>query len=241
MPTTRSGQETSAASAGDKHKLEERDSPVPKSRKTEEASNPTKAEEADEPPTEPAAGGDSAKQASNFLEKGVIYFFTRGRVEVDDPKSLDDIARSYMILRPVPADADLSSLDAAATCRLLAIPKKTLPRRGGERWIAFVEKADASVASLKESFLAGSEYETKTAGTRHVPPATPVGEGVYALTTTEQASHLAYILTIPEALGEVQKTMGLRERGSFIVSTRNPAFPAPPSARIAGQVEYPKE
>ena len=34
---------------------------------------------------------------SSILEKGIIYFFFRARVNVDDPSNPDDVARSYMV------------------------------------------------------------------------------------------------------------------------------------------------
>jgi hypothetical protein len=121
------------------------------------------------------------------------------------------------------------------------IPKKVLPQSGRDRWTAFVEKSGASFERLKGEFLASSEYETKTAGTRHTPSATPIGEGVYAITSTGRDSHLVYLLTLPEELGEVQKEMGLKEKGSFIINTKNPQFPGPASARLPKDPEYPKE
>lgn len=62
--------------------------------------------------------------------------------------------------------------------------------------------------------------------TRHVPPITPFAEGVYAIVSQSQRSHLVYQITYPE-IGEVQKEFGLHKRGSYIVSARNPKFPGP--------------
>ncbi|KAH8682515.1 hypothetical protein BX600DRAFT_506105 [Xylariales sp. PMI_506] len=185
---------------------------------------------------------DSTTPAS-ILEKGIVYFFFRGRVNIDEPSGVKDIARSYIVLRPIDEDSDLGEgpIGDAGNSRLIAIPKKVLPRSGRDRWIAFVEKANASFETLKDEFLASSEYETKTAGTRHKPAATPVGEGVYAITTTGRESHLAYILTLPSELSEVQRELGLRERGSFIISTRNPDFEAPANARLPQGPKYTQE
>ncbi len=190
-----------------------------------------------------AQGSREDSVPSSVLEKGVIYFFFRGRVDTDEPHGVQDIARSYLVLRPVPAGAalDEGAADAADTCRVCAIPKKVLPQRGGDRWIGFVEKAGISLASLQETFLSGHEYSTKTRGLRHVPAATPVGEGVYAITSTGRESHLVYFLTIPEELGEAQKELGLKKKGSFIVSTRNPQFPPPKYAQLPQGPDYPKE
>ena len=182
---------------------------------------------------------------SRILEKGIIYFFFRGRVNVDEPSAVDDIARSFILLRPV--DHDTGHLgsgpigDIAENARLLAIPKKVLPRTGRDRWIAFVEKAGASSAQLRDEFLSSTDYVTKTVGSRHSPAATPVGEGVYAITSTGGTSHLAYILTIPEELGQVQHEMGIQEKGSFVISTKNPKYPGTANARLPKGAEYPDE
>lgn len=71
----------------------------------------------------------------------------------------------------------------------------------------------------------------------------PIGEGIYAITRdkNERSSHLAYILTIPESPGELQREFGLKARGSFVVSVRNPSTPAPPQAGIPDPAEFPKE
>ena len=180
---------------------------------------------------------------SSILEKGIIYFFFRGRVGIDEPSAVNEIARSYILLRPIEKDAKLGSgpIGDAGNSRLCAIPKKVLPQSGKDRWISFVEKTGASFQQLKEEFLASNDYDTKTAGTRHSPAATPVAEGVYAITSTGSDSHLAYILTLPEELGEVQKEIGLKPKGSFIISTRNPQYPAPANARLPKGPEYPEE
>ncbi|KAJ8108026.1 hypothetical protein ONZ43_g6551 [Nemania bipapillata] len=179
---------------------------------------------------------------SNILEKGIIYFFFRGRVGIDEPSDINEIKRSYMILRPLDKDARLSdgALQDAANIRLVAVPKKVLPRSGRERWIAFVEKSGVSLETIKNEFLPSSDYETKTAGTRHNPAATPAAEGIYAITTTGRESHLAYIITLPSELGEVQTELGLRKRGSFIISTRNPKYEAPRGVALPKSPDYPK-
>ena len=105
-----------------------------------------------------------------------------------------------------------------------------------------MEKTHTSFKTLKDEFLASYDYETKTAGTRHTPAASPVAEGIYAITTTGRESHLAYILTLPsDGLGEVQTEIGLKEKGSFIISTRNPAYPPSGGQSLPQGPEYPKE
>ncbi|KAK5656438.1 hypothetical protein OQA88_4819 [Cercophora sp. LCS_1] len=188
-------------------------------------------------------GREAEEIPSSILEKGIIYFFFRGRVGIDEPSDVKEIARSFLLLRPIDRDAKLGEgvIGDAGNSRLFAIPKKILPQTGRDRWISFVEKCGASFQQLKEEFLSSKDYDTKTAGERHSPAATPVGEGVYAITSTGRESHLAYILTIPKTLGEVQKEIGLKEKGSFIISTKNPGYPSPPNARLPKGPEYPKE
>ncbi|KAK7946256.1 uncharacterized protein PG986_010577 [Apiospora aurea] len=180
---------------------------------------------------------------ASILEKGIIYFFFRGRVGIDEPSGVGDIARTYLVLRPIAHEGKLGDgpIGDAGNSRLVAIPKKKLPLSGRDKWVAFVEKVHASFATLKDEFLAANDYETRTAGTRHSPAATPIGEGVYAITSTGRESHLAYMLTLPQEFGETQKEMGLREKGSFVLSTRNPDYPPPKYAQLPEGPDYPKE
>lgn len=179
---------------------------------------------------------------SSILEKGIIYFFFRGRVNIDEPSDVNEIARSYIVLRPLPHGAKLvdGSIGDDGNNRLLALPKKVLPMSHRDRFMIFVEKVKSSMEDIKDT-LKSSDYETKTAGTRHTPAATPVAEGVYAITTTGRESHLAYILTIPSELSEVQKDVGLRERGSFVTSVKNPQYEGPANTNLPKGPDYPQE
>lgn len=180
---------------------------------------------------------------SNILEKGIIYFFFRGRVGIDEPSDVNEIQRSFMVLRPLDKDSKLGegTIQDKNNIRLIAVPKKVFPRSGRDRWIAFVEKSDASLKTLKETFFPSKDYETKAAGTRHTPAVTPAAEGVYAITTTGRESHLAYMITLPSELGDLQTELGLREKGSFIISTRNPQYEAPRGTALPQGPDYPKK
>lgn len=179
---------------------------------------------------------------SSVLEKGTIYFFFRGRVNINEPSDVDDIARSYIVLRPLPHGAKLGDgpIGDAGNNRLLALPKKVLPVSPKDRFMVFVEKPSASMEEIKNA-LASSDYMTKTAGSRHTPAAAPIGEGVYAITTTGRESHIVYILTIPSELSEVQHDVGLKERGSFVTSVKNPQYPGPANTNLPKGPEYPQE
>lgn len=184
------------------------------------------------------------KVPSNVLEKGIIYFFFRPRVNNEDPQGMEDVARSFFVLRPTPLGAELDSgsgtVDKDARCRLLMLPKKKFPTSGRERDMAFVEKTNQSMKDLQEKFIAGSTYQTSTRGERYIEEARPYAEGVYALTSTRRTTHLAYMLTIPSEIGEIQENFGLHQRGSFILQSKNPKFPGPSSARLPKEPDYPQ-
>lgn len=203
----------------------------------------------DEKETKPARAEPEAKpkegpkaipgtETTTLREKGLIYFFSRPRVSVEDPKSVSDLARSFFVLRP--ADGDKKPPEDGPS-RLCIIPKKVLPTSGRQRWIGFVEKAGEPWYKATGEDLEGAEYETKTMGHRHVPDSIQVGEGMYALTKSDRAANLVYILTEPKELGEVQRELGLKDRGYFTISTRNPVYPAPKGTGVPGNPEYPQE
>ncbi|KAL4755552.1 hypothetical protein BDW72DRAFT_3373 [Aspergillus terricola var. indicus] len=181
---------------------------------------------------------------SNILEKGIVYFFYRGRVNVKEAHGVQDVARSFFVLRPTPLGASMDSeqgaVDSGAKCRLMVLPKKRYPRSGKDREMGFVEKAGTSVKQLQEDFIAGDTYETSTRGTREIPEAKPYAEGVYVMTSTKRATHIVYHITLPEKPGEIQEDFGLSERGSWLVQSKNPKFPSPPSARLPKEPEYPE-
>lgn len=184
-------------------------------------------------------------QPSNILEKGIIYFFTRGRVGVDDPDNVQDLQRSYFVLRPLPPGAKLGDgvVEDMKNNRLLALPKKVWPKSGQDKFMVFVEKAKATMVDLKENFFQGSEYNTKTTGVRQTPPITPIGEGVYAITSVgnRNETHLAYMLTIPREPGEMQEDVGIRSKGSFVLSLKNPDVKGPANATLPQTADFPKE
>jgi hypothetical protein len=110
-------------------------------------------------------GEREAEIPSSILEKGIIYFFFRGRVGVEDPQGIEDVARSYIILRPIPIDAKLGDgpLEDLGTSRLLALPKKMMPKTKRDRFLVFVEKPKASIKELRDQFQS-NDYSTKTSG-----------------------------------------------------------------------------
>jgi hypothetical protein len=183
------------------------------------------------------------KAPSNIIEKGIIYFLTRGRVGIEDPDSVQDLQRTYFVLRPIPIGAKIGegAIEDSEANRLFALPKKVLPKSGKDRFMAFVEKSQVSMKELKEEVFKETEYETKTLGTRVTPHISPIGEGVYAITETGRSSHLVYMLTIPEKPEEVQEALGLREKGSFILSLKNPDSKGPAYASLPEKPDFPQD
>ena len=102
---------------------------------------------------------------STILEKGIIYFFFRGRVGVEEPQGLQDVARSYIVLRPLPIGAKIGSgpLEDSGNSRLIAVPKKMLPKSTKDKFLSFVEKVPTSIKDLREQF-SGNDYATQTVG-----------------------------------------------------------------------------
>ncbi|KAH7322732.1 hypothetical protein B0I35DRAFT_426335 [Stachybotrys elegans] len=248
-------------SAGEKHQTEP-DAPSPKRVKTEDEQDAPRDENGaddDRKASSDEKNGEDKKSSNHedtaekpgqepnvpagILEKGLIYFFIRGRVNINDPLGVQEIARSYLLLRPVSRDAKLGAgpIGDASNARLLALPKKTLPTRGRDRFMVFVEAAGVGFGKLRDEFLASTDYTTKTAGNRHTPAPRPVGEGVYAITTTGRESHLVYMLTLPEQPGDMQREIGLKDRGSFIMSTKNPDYPGPANSQLREGPDFPKK
>jgi hypothetical protein len=102
---------------------------------------------------------------SSVLEKGIIYFVFRARVNTDEPEGVEDVARSYIILRPLPLGAKLGEgpLEDTGDARLLVLPKKVLPKSKADRFLVFVEDPDGRIPDLRKDFES-SEYATQTSG-----------------------------------------------------------------------------
>lgn len=107
----------------------------------------------------------AAAVPASIMEKGIIYFFFRGRVGVDDPSGVEDVARSYIVLRPLPRGAKIGDgpIEDMNNGRVLALPKKVLPKGGRDKFLVFVDRKGLSVEGLRDVFK-GNEYATKTAG-----------------------------------------------------------------------------
>ncbi|KAJ5364955.1 uncharacterized protein N7496_010668 [Penicillium cataractarum] len=197
----------------------------------------------------PMIGGQKSQQRKDtdshkILEGGIIYFFYRSRVNLLGAREIDDVARSFIVLRPAPSetysDPKMDSFQFGEKFRLLVVPKKVLPKSGGIKEMGFVEKAGITLKELQETFIAAIDYKTQTHGTRTIPEAKMYAKGVYVISSTKRSSDLAYILTYPKRLGPVQEDFGLHQRGSWIVQSKNPKLFSPPSMSLPNKPEYPE-
>jgi hypothetical protein len=160
---------------------------------------------------------------ADVLERGNIYFLYRPRVEQKGASGLADIQRFFLVLSPYGKER----------YRLVVVGRKKLPEVESHRdrsW-AFVEKVSHRAEEIEEG-LDALTYVTKTRGERHLAPARPAGEGVYALVRHDDHTHLAFALELPRQPGAVQQELNIPEEGSYIVAVKNPAQSAPPGVGL---------
>ena len=105
-------------------------------------------EEDDEESDGPAVIKDAGRESvvpSNILEKGMIYFFFRGRVGINEPHGTQDIARSYNVHRPFPVEAKIGggSMESAARTGYLLRQRRFCRRVVG---IALYESSSLDVS-----------------------------------------------------------------------------------------------
>lgn len=178
------------------------------------------------------------------LERGLIYFFYRYRVNLLGARGINDVARSFIVLRPTPGKSGSTESDTLTDLgtefRLLVLPKKVFPTSGRIKEMAFVEKAGITLKELEKDLIAGAEYNTQTYGARTMPDATLFAKGIYTITSAQRNSYLSYILTNPQTLGPVQQDFGLRPRGSWLVQSKNPKLSSPSSVSLPKGPNYPE-
>ena len=147
---------------------------------------------------------------SETLESGTIVYLYRPRVARD---ASDEVQRFYILLRN------------SRHFRLLVVGANRLPAEksraepGGRNW-ALVEAVTDDADKIAK-ILRGGEYETSTKGTRHLPPAAPIGEGRYALMQFDDSTQLVHSLD-RFGDGDFVRGLGLRRQGFFIIAVRNP-------------------
>jgi hypothetical protein len=160
---------------------------------------------------------------ANVLERGNIYFVYRPKVEHASARGIEDIQRFFVI-----------SPCGKARYRLIVIGRKRLPAIGDthERNWGFVQKVASNPHDIEDE-LDRLMYSTATRGERHLLPARPAGEGIYAIARHDDHTHLAFALELPERPGEVQEELNIPREGSYIITVRNPDADAPPGVGLS--------
>jgi hypothetical protein len=160
---------------------------------------------------------------AEVLERGNIYFIYRPKVEHTSAAGLEDIQRFFVILSPF----------GKARHRLIVIGRKKLPAIGDdhERNWGFVQKVESKPQDIEDE-LDRLTYSTATPGERHLSPARPAGEGVYAIARHDDHTHLAFALEFPERPGQVQEELNIPPEGSYIITVKNPDVEAPPGVGL---------
>lgn len=163
--------------------------------------------------------GSARTPAPAVLERGDIYFAYRPRIDAAAARAFADVQRLYMILSPY----------GRRVHRLIIIGEKRLPAltgNGDRKTWGFIDKVAARAEDVEDE-LDPRTYPTQTRGERHVAPARPAGEGVYALVRHGEHTHLAYALELPATSGEVQQALNIAGEASYIIVVKNPEAPSP--------------
>jgi DNA-binding PadR family transcriptional regulator len=185
----------------------------------------------------------SEKVDVKILEQGDIFFFFRPKVSATDIKSIDDVRRFYMVLCPeeeqkiIDDTTNDTNPKEKKIYRLFIIGKKSLPEirkteaRSSERFWAQVGGIFYDPQNLVKDLIA-DEYKKGDA-------ARPVGEGKYAIIEHQNHAELAFILEMPQEIGEAQKELGIQKEASYIITVINPYKPVSEGYTTA-EAERPK-
>src|SRR3954447_94223 len=162
---------------------------------------------------------------STVLETGDLFFFYRPRVDAEDVRSLDDVQRFFLVMKP----------DGTSRFRRIIVGPKRLPdpERHARFWACVAEVAK-SPDELRDD-IERTTYETRTRGVRIQSEARPAGEGRYALVDHEGHTHLAYVLELPREPGAAQNLFGIEREASYVIAVRNPEAAAPSGAGLDPQ------
>jgi len=230
---------------------ETRKPPSKKAAKKQERENIETGKQETEVKTLPA----EKEQEPGIIEKGLIYFFYKPKVELKEVHGPEDVQRLYVLLWPAAPSIQEDEkkmkhpegkMGTGEPERLIVLGKKKLPdvhKGKHEKFWGFVEKVSRNIDEVEED-LEARTYTTHTRGERHVEGARPVGAGVYAIVKhpTKGHTHLVYVLELPEEPTEVQKAFNIGKEGSFVVSVKNPDVQGPGSfLRTSKNVHYPPE
>jgi hypothetical protein len=184
-------------------------------------------------------GQKQEEQPSRFLEKGLVYFFYRPKVGVEEVHDLAEVQKLYMLL--IPKETMRKEDLEHRKHRMILITKKKLPEvHSHARYWGFVEETSDEMKAVRNE-LGAVTYSTKTRGERTLEAARPAGRGYYGIITHENHTHLAYVLELPEEIGEVQEAFNIAKEGSYIVAVKNPSIHGPAGLAPKEKEELPPE
>ena len=183
------------------------------------------------------------------LEQGDIFFFYRPKVSSQEIKSIDDVRRFYMVLCPEDEQKIIDDINNDTNTnakkkkiyRLLIIGKKSLPE---------IRRTEARSSERFWAQVGGIFYDSKKLGEdltaeefRKGDAARPVGEGKYAIIEHQNHTELAFILEMPQEIGEAQKELGIQKEASYIITVINPEKPVSEgyTTAEAEPPKYPKD
>ncbi|XP_024971534.1 uncharacterized protein LOC112510367 isoform X2 [Cynara cardunculus var. scolymus] len=162
----------------------------------------------------------------------------RPKVEKEEAHGSDDVQRMYIILSPHDSiqhqEATTQEVKHDPLLRLIVMGRKRLPdptQKGTPFW-GFVELVTTKIQDVKNA-LKGEEYDTKTRGHRHKPPARALGEGVYRILKhhirpedkKKMHTHLIYKLQFPaedDDQNQPQEALNVEREASFLIQIKNP-------------------
>ncbi|AIL64609.1 hypothetical protein NOVO_01010 [Rickettsiales bacterium Ac37b] len=145
----------------------------------------------------------------SILQKGIIYFIYRPKVETHPKSSGDDIQHFFIVLKP----------ETEKQLIVLVVGKKKLPNNK-EHHFAFVNKIESSLEAFMEDFEEKT-YFTHTKGKRTLPAAKLISEGSYIISDHHNHTHLFYTLTSSSERKDIKK-FGIMQYGDFIIHVKNP-------------------
>ncbi|GJW82398.1 hypothetical protein Tco_0146373, partial [Tanacetum coccineum] len=163
-----------------------------------------------------------------------VLLMTWSRITFVDIMDIEkDIAEAKLIHAQVDAEVNI---EKEQLMRFIVMGQKSLPdptsKKKGRPYWGFVEMVTTNIQDIKDA-LKGEEYETKTRGHRHKPPARALGEGVYRILRHQHKNdkkmhtHLIYKLEFPSTEGEAaeqqpQEALNVAKVASFLLQIKNP-------------------
>lgn len=167
------------------------------------------------------------------VETGEIHFFYRAKLDVEKPSGAQDLQRMYLAL--VPDDRELARLFVVGRKKLpKIIPGKSDPSE--RHWLLL---SDVGTPTEVGKALHPVRYDTETHGQRQTAQAIPVGSGRYVIAPRDDATQLAYRLSVPTSPGKAQDALNIHEEARYVIAVRNPSVKTPGFPEE--QPDYPEE